>query len=278
MEFRNEPGAWGGRRSTHVDRDEENLSTTSDLSGWDPAERLLLRDGHAVPVTPKAFDLLVYLVEHDGRLVEKHSLMSALWPDTVVEDGNLAYNMSALRKALEDGRDDAKFIETVPTRGYRFVAPVTRAEVGESGSGIRPRSRWRPTGNVTWLAIVALTVGVAVSVFVFRLGSSPRDPMRTISPHQSSWPGTRQFFTRWQPDRICLGRWKRKQPGYLYQGRRCGCPSSLDDASWCRPEAGLVVGRTPHCVCPHLRGGKRHLRDPRARWSRAQNRVTHPRT
>ena len=90
MEFRNEPGAWGGRRSTHVDRDERESKYDFGPFRLDPAERLLLRDGHAVPVTPKAFDLLVYLVEHDGRLVEKHSLMSALWPDTVVEDGNLA--------------------------------------------------------------------------------------------------------------------------------------------------------------------------------------------
>ena len=90
----------------------------------DPAERLLLRDGQAVALTPKAFDLLVYLVEHHGHLVEKQSLMTALWPDTVVEEANLAYNVSALRKALANGREDAKFIETVPTRGYRFVAPV----------------------------------------------------------------------------------------------------------------------------------------------------------
>ena len=165
----------------------ENLKYDFGPFRLDPAERLLLRDGHAVPVTPKAFELLVYLVEHHGRLVEKHSLMSALWPDTVVEEGNLVYNIWALRKALEDGRDDAKFIETVPTRGYRFVAPVTRAEVGESGSGIRPRSRWRPPGNVIWLAIVALTVGVAVSVFVFRLWPSPPAPMRS-SP-LTSLPG-----------------------------------------------------------------------------------------
>ncbi len=71
------------------------------------------------PLTPKAFDLLVYLVEHHGRLVEKQTLMGALWPDTVVEEVNLAYNVSALRKALDEIRrhlDD----QTVPTRGYRF--------------------------------------------------------------------------------------------------------------------------------------------------------------
>jgi hypothetical protein len=81
----------------------------------DPAERLLVRGGQPVALTPKAFDLLVYLVEHHHRLAEKQALMSALWPDTVVEETNLAYTVSALRKALADGRDDGKFIETVPT-------------------------------------------------------------------------------------------------------------------------------------------------------------------
>ena len=91
----------------------------------DPAERLLLRDGRAVALTPKAFDLLVYLLERHGRLAEKHTLMAALWPDTVVEEANLAYNVSALRKVLDDSEDAASIIQTVPTRGYRFVAPVT---------------------------------------------------------------------------------------------------------------------------------------------------------
>ena len=91
----------------------------------DPTDCLLLRDGQSVPLTPKAFDLLVYLVEHRGRLVEKQTLMGALWPDTVVEEVNLAYNVSALRKALDDNRGGTSMIQTVPTRGYRFVAPVS---------------------------------------------------------------------------------------------------------------------------------------------------------
>ena len=91
----------------------------------DPTDCLLLRDGQSVPLTPKAFDLLVYLVEHHGQLVEKQTLMEALWPNTVVEDVNLAYNVSALRKALDEGRDGTSMIQTVPTRGYRFVAPVS---------------------------------------------------------------------------------------------------------------------------------------------------------
>jgi DNA-binding winged helix-turn-helix (wHTH) protein len=72
----------------------------------DPVERRLLRDGAAVPLTPKAFDLLVYLVERHGRLVEKRTLIAALWPD-IVEEANLAYNISALRKVLDGRRDVA---------------------------------------------------------------------------------------------------------------------------------------------------------------------------
>jgi DNA-binding winged helix-turn-helix (wHTH) protein len=118
----------------------------------DPAERRLLRDGASVPLTPKAFDLLVYLVERHNHLVEKSELMSALWPDTVVEDANLAFNVSALRKALGDGHEDAKFIETVPTRGYRFVARVIETRAG--GALQEPGSRrWQ----LTAVAIVGLT-------------------------------------------------------------------------------------------------------------------------
>ena len=90
----------------------------------DPSERLCLRNGQSASLTPKAFDLLVYLVERHGHLVEKQALIHALWPDSVVEEANLAYTVSALRKVLDDGEDGASVIQTVPTRGYRFVAPV----------------------------------------------------------------------------------------------------------------------------------------------------------
>ena len=100
----------------------------------DPAERLLLRDGQAVALTPKAFDLLVYLVEHHGHLVEKQSLMTALWPDTVVEEANLAYNVFALRKALGDTADNGQYIQTIAKKGYRFTATMTPMKRGNGGS------------------------------------------------------------------------------------------------------------------------------------------------
>jgi DNA-binding winged helix-turn-helix (wHTH) protein/Tol biopolymer transport system component len=89
----------------------------------DVQERLLLQDGESVLVTPKAFDLLVVLVENSGHLLEKDELMQKLWPDSFVEEGNLAQNVSLLRKALGDS-EAQRFIETVPRRGYRFIAPV----------------------------------------------------------------------------------------------------------------------------------------------------------
>jgi TolB-like protein/DNA-binding winged helix-turn-helix (wHTH) protein len=89
----------------------------------DPQERLLMRDREPVPLTPKAFDMLLALVENSGRLLEKEELMRRLWPDSFVEEGSLAQNVSLLRKALGE-TDGQKFIETVTRSGYRFIASV----------------------------------------------------------------------------------------------------------------------------------------------------------
>src|SRR5580692_3162560 len=89
-----------------------------------PAERLLLRDQASVHLPPKAFDALLVLVENRGHLLEKDELLRRVWPDTFVEESNLAQHISLLRKALQDGEDGSQYIETVPTRGYRFIAEV----------------------------------------------------------------------------------------------------------------------------------------------------------
>jgi DNA-binding winged helix-turn-helix (wHTH) protein/TolB-like protein/tetratricopeptide (TPR) repeat protein len=94
------------------------------LCELDPCERLLFYDGRPVPLTPKAFDMLVILVERSGHLCEKEDLMKALWPDSFVEEGNLSVTVSLLRKALGDDRGHQRYIETVSKRGYRFVATV----------------------------------------------------------------------------------------------------------------------------------------------------------
>ena len=88
----------------------------------DIRERRLLREGEAVPLTLKAFDLLQVLVENQGHLLQKEELIRRVWPDAAVEENNLTVTISALRKALGEGPTDRQYIETVPRRGYRFVA------------------------------------------------------------------------------------------------------------------------------------------------------------
>jgi DNA-binding winged helix-turn-helix (wHTH) protein/TolB-like protein/Tfp pilus assembly protein PilF len=99
------------------------------------AERVLLREGELVPLTPKVFDILVTLVEHGGQVVAKDDLMKRVWPNTFVEEGNLTQNISLLRKALGESPGGVQFIETVPRRGYRFVADTSQSwddKVGQS--------------------------------------------------------------------------------------------------------------------------------------------------
>ena len=88
----------------------------------DVQRRVLMRDGHAVPLAPKTFDLLLLLVPSQGRALSKQELMTALWPDVFVEEANLSFQISALRKALGDGTSQC--LETIPKHGYRFTAPV----------------------------------------------------------------------------------------------------------------------------------------------------------
>jgi len=90
----------------------------------DVTEHVLFRDGAAISLKPKVFDTLLVLVESSGHVIEKNELMKTLWPDTVVEENNLNQYISSLRRALGDGENMAQYIETVPRRGYRFVATV----------------------------------------------------------------------------------------------------------------------------------------------------------
>ncbi|HVG31577.1 MAG TPA: winged helix-turn-helix domain-containing protein [Pyrinomonadaceae bacterium] len=98
----------------------------------DATERLLFQNGEPLPLPPKVIDTLLVLVENNGRLIAKEELMKRVWPDTFVEENNLNKNVSALRKALGERQDEQKFIETVPKRGYRFIANVRRAEGDET--------------------------------------------------------------------------------------------------------------------------------------------------
>ncbi len=90
----------------------------------DPRECLLLRDGEALALTPKAFETLLVLVQNAGHLMAKEELMRSIWPDSYVEEVNLSQNISLLRKALGDQAQGSRYISTVPGRGYRFTEKV----------------------------------------------------------------------------------------------------------------------------------------------------------
>ena len=145
----------------------------------------LTNHGQPISLTPKAFDLLVYLVERHGRLVEKSALMTALWPDTIVEEANLAFQISALRKALGDSED---LIQTVPTKGYRFVGEVTPATVAHS------RPRRTPAIRIA-LGVTTLIVALTLGAYLLRRSSAGRTPT-------SSQPSVRLLpvttLTGWQ--------------------------------------------------------------------------------
>ena len=92
----------------------------------DTAQRLLLRGEVQIPLTPKAFDTLLLLLEKSGRLVEKQELLERVWAEAFVEEANLTRIIWTLRKALSDGDGKHQYIETIPKLGYRFVAEVRK--------------------------------------------------------------------------------------------------------------------------------------------------------
>ncbi|MPY89667.1 MAG: alpha/beta fold hydrolase [Luteitalea sp.] len=144
----------------------------------DTHDRLLTYRGKVVPLTLKALEILVILVEHGGRVVTTDELIEQVWPNTFVEPNNLAQNISSLRRALGERDQDTRYIETVPKRGYRFVAPVVQAEAAASSwsrpdappNGISarvPETRYAQSGDVN---IAYQVVGDGPFDLVFVMG------------------------------------------------------------------------------------------------------------
>jgi TolB-like protein/DNA-binding winged helix-turn-helix (wHTH) protein len=162
----------------------------------DAAERLLLRDGRPVSLPPKAFDLLCDLVRHAGHLREKQPLMEVLWPDTFVEEANLTYTVSALRKALGDSRDAPVYIETVPTKGYRFVgdvrtpvppAPIVAPDRVPSPSP--PPGRWWRSNVLSATILTLLSVALVVAGLTWRRPTTTRISSIVVLPLESTSGG-----------------------------------------------------------------------------------------
>jgi DNA-binding winged helix-turn-helix (wHTH) protein/Tfp pilus assembly protein PilF len=136
----------------------------------DSGRRLLHKHGQVVPLLPKAFDLLCVLLENRRRVVSKDEAMKAVWPDTFVEEANLAQNISVIRKALGDDPRERRFIATIPGRGYRFSADVVEVSPSEGrGAAHQLYVRGRHLLNKR----LTSTLGEAITAF---MASTDDDP------------------------------------------------------------------------------------------------------
>ena len=155
----------------------------------DAADRVLLRNGEALPLTPKVFDTLLYLVRNHGKVLGKDDLISAIWPDSFVTENNLSQNISTLRQLLGERPGVNHYIVTVPGRGYRFAVDVRtvtdagsgpEAEKGPSSDadtgnpnigtsdelGLHPAKRKR-TVPVSLIVVVLIAVCLSIAIFYF---------------------------------------------------------------------------------------------------------------
>jgi TolB-like protein/DNA-binding winged helix-turn-helix (wHTH) protein len=137
----------------------------------DAEQRALFRRGELVGLTPKSLDTLLFLVERHGRIVDKKELMDAVWPDTFVEEVSLARNVMVLRKTLAEGCEGKEIIETIPKRGYRFVAAVSESEEAQKFPGTASSATPAAALSQSWaqkqlvwsyaaLLVVAMVVGL----------------------------------------------------------------------------------------------------------------------
>lgn len=131
----------------------------------DSMNRKLSRDGRSVPLTPLAFNTLIFFLENSGRLVTKSELLTALWPDTFVDEGNVTYIVSVVRKALGDSGHAQKYIETVAKSGYRFTAPLRRVKPAETRqtepgacASVAPAIAWNRQNAALALGVILLAL------------------------------------------------------------------------------------------------------------------------
>src|SRR5262249_14051238 len=171
----------------------------------DTEEGQLLHDGEPVPLTHKAFEMLRVLVENNGHVVAKDDFLNKIWPETFIEEGILTVNIANLRKVLGDDRSAHRYIETVPRRGYRFIASVRDVQLESADLAVKEpssinvtteakdKSRWVELASqsqspgiklswwrrpVIWVAIPMLLAGAVVLSYIrIRNKPSPTNPL-----------------------------------------------------------------------------------------------------
>src|SRR5438132_1308698 len=172
----------------------------------DPGRHLLLREGEAVSLPPKAFAVLLQLVEAQGRLVAKEELFRTVWADSFVEEGTLKQHVSILRRALKDDENGDQYIETVPRLGYRFVSPVqtlaapsAAAETTSDATPAGSRGEWR---RLVAAGVGLLAIAVTVSAVLIVRGTSGTAERAATEklPRRLTFNVVTDFQPDWSPD------------------------------------------------------------------------------
>ena len=162
----------------------------------DAEERVLFRNGEAVTLPPKDLETLLVLVERAGHIVEKEELLERVWPGVFIEEGNLARHIFNLRQVLGDSADERPYIETIPKRGYRFIATVQEdvAEPAASEVVVAPTlDQAQTTASVSpkkrfWLRPLTLSVALALTAILLSWhfwppqNASPQKAMLAVLP------------------------------------------------------------------------------------------------
>lgn len=261
----------------------------------DVAEQLLLRDGQPLGLSPKVFDVLRVLVQNAGHLVEKERLLAEVWPGTFVEEGALTRSISILRKTLGETGSEQKYIETVPKRGYRFVAPVTEGLPESSGTrgkaagriassdmaraSMPETSRLRPalTSSVRWalaavIAAVLLIGGLFLPAVLGRNGRGTRASTTSARVHrQVTFTGKKRAATI-SPDgkRIAYVAYEKTEKHLVVQELAGGPPLTIFAAPelnylrWSPDGTELIVwargaGKNGVYILPQLGGTARQI-------------------
>ncbi|MBI4907569.1 MAG: winged helix-turn-helix domain-containing protein, partial [Acidobacteria bacterium] len=146
----------------------------------DVRDRLLESNGERIALTPKVIDTLFVLIENRGQVVSKEDLMKSVWPDVTVVESGLTRNLSVLRKALESDTAEGTYIETIPKRGYRFVASVDEDRIPDAPVIASPKR-----SNITWIVLTAVVICVLAAFLLVarKTRPTPVEPLVRIGDH-----------------------------------------------------------------------------------------------
>jgi len=148
----------------------------------DPTNETLRKGGVLIPLTPKAFETLTLLVENCGEIVTRDQLIERIWHGRFVEDGNISFNVKVIRKALNDDARSPKFIETLPRKGYRFIAQVEESRIKVKTSNRQARRQML----VPYFVTAVILFAVAASFALYRFGRQGNDQLPLLATQFNS--------------------------------------------------------------------------------------------